>query len=197
MKLRLFITLVILLAASTDAFGRRQETLIHGRVDHGGYGSFGSKFTTVNDKAEVLLGARGGWILDHTFSLGLAGYGLLTPVSTHYPVSGRPMRLEFGYIGVELAWIINSDRLIHYEVSTLIGHGGIHYYGTHGDDDPRDDGFFVVEPGARVVLNIWTFCRASAGVSYRWVDAVDFEEALSDSQLSGPAISLMLNFGQF
>jgi hypothetical protein len=189
--------ILVVFTLAPSVFARRQETLIRGRVHHGYFGGAVSKFTTVNDNFEVLLGGRGGWIIDRTFSIGLAGYGLVTRVRDDYELDGRPIRVEFGYGGVELAYILNSDRLIHYEFSTLIGGGAMHYFGTHGEEEPQDDGFFVLEPGASVVLNITTFSRAALGVSYRWVSAVDFEEALSSSEMCGPAVSLMMNFGAF
>jgi hypothetical protein len=197
MQLRLMTAILVALILAPSAFAGRQETLIKGRVRHGYFGGAVSKFTTVNDKFELLLGGRGGWIIDRTFSIGLAGYWLVSRVRDDYELDGRSIRVDFGYGGVEFAYIANSNRLIHYEFSTLIGGGAMHYFGVHGDEEPQDDGFFVLEPGAAVVLNITTFCRASAGVSYRWVSAVDFEEALSSREMSGPALSLMLNFGVF
>jgi len=198
MKLKLIVTLAVLLTLSTTAFGRRQETLIHGHIDHGYFGGAVSKFTTVNGDFELLLGGRGGWILDRTFSIGLAGYWLASRVRDYNELNGRLTRVDFGYGGIELSYIYNSNRLKHYEFSALIGGGAIHYFGTHGgNNEPRDDGFFVFEPAAAAVLNITHFCRASFGVSYRWVSAVDHEEILSNSELSGPAASLMLNFGSF
>jgi hypothetical protein len=197
MQLRLMTAVLTALVLAPSVFARRQETLIRGRVDHGYFGGMVAKFTTVNDKMEVMLGGRGGWIIDHTFSLGLAGYGLVTTVRDDFELDGRPIRVDFGYGGVELAYIGNSDRLIHYEFTTLIGGGAMHYFGTHGEEEPQDDGFFVLEPGASAVLNITTFCRATVGVSYRWVSAVDFEEALSSREMSGPSVSLGMNFGVF
>ena len=190
MQLRLMTAILVVLIFAPSAFAGRQETLIRGRIQHGYFGGVVSKFTTVNDNFELLLGGRGGWIIDRTFSIGLAGYGLVSRVADEYEPVSRPVRIDFGYGGVEFAYIANSNRLIHYEVSTLIG-GGVIHYAIHGDEELQDDGFVVLEPGAAVVLNITTFCRASAGVSYRWVSAVDFEEPLSSREMSGPAMSLM------
>lgn len=199
MKLKLTVILIILLTLSTTAFGRRQETLIYGHIDHGYFGGAVSKFTTVNGDFELLLGGRGAWIIDRTFSIGLAGYGLISRAQDYNELNDRLTRVDFAYGGVELSYIHNSNRLIHYEFSALIGGGAIHYAARgYGEDiAPDDDGFVVLEPGAAAVLNITPFCRASLGLSYRLVSAVDHEEILSNSELSGPAASLMLNFGSF
>jgi len=49
-----------------------------GKVDHGGYGAFTVGYTQIDGKDAILSGGRGGWLIDHHFTNGLAGYGFLT-----------------------------------------------------------------------------------------------------------------------
>ena len=167
-------------------------------VDHGGFGGPVVKFTRINGEAGVLTGGRGGWIIDHRFVLGGGGYGLANNIEAEGAVPPG-QDLEMGYGGGMIEYIIASDRLLHFSVECLIGAGGVttsisgeYSQGTSGDDDA----FFVVEPGANVMLNITRFFRFGAGVSYRYIQGVHFNE-IDAGDLSGAAAVLTFKFGAF
>ena len=61
----------------------QEETLISGQLEYGGYGGPVVKFTTINNDWEVMVGGRGGWIINHSFVLGGGGYGLVTDVEAY------------------------------------------------------------------------------------------------------------------
>jgi hypothetical protein len=56
-----------------------------GKIEHGGWGGFTLGYTRVAGKDAFLSGGRGGWLIDHHFTLGLAGYGFLTDVDFNDP----------------------------------------------------------------------------------------------------------------
>lgn len=191
----------IILMLSFSAYGQ-EETLISRDIESGGYGGLEVKFGEINGEWEVFVGGRGGWIINHQFVLGGAGYGMTTEGETR-PGSIVPYfneLFEMGYGGVLLAYINNSHRLIHLTVETLIGGGGISYYGDEGNDPFNDefdgDAFFIVEPGVNFELNISRRLRFAAGASYRITSGVEFQD-LKDGDITGPAINLMLKFGKF
>ncbi|UCE65959.1 MAG: hypothetical protein JSU85_14065 [Candidatus Zixiibacteriota bacterium] len=199
MKSLMIATIILIL--SFPAYGQ-EETLISGRIESGGYGGVEVKFGNINGEWEVLVGGRGGWIINHEFVLGGAGYGLATRGETN-PGSIIPYlneQFEMGYGGVLLAYIINSHKLIHLNIETLIGGGGIsHYYGRDDgifDTDFDDDAFFIIEPGVNFELNITKRLRFATGASYRITSGVEYLD-LEDSDITGPAINLMLKFGKF
>lgn len=191
--------------ASFPLLAQEQTLIGSSSIDHGGYGALVVKFTSVNDRLGVLVGGRGGWIIDHTFAIGGAGYGLVNrvpakgigPFGQHY--------LNFGYGGLDLEYIANSNSLVHYSLHTLIGAGMVGYRSadwedvswTHGDGwDARQDRFFVIEPGANIDVNVTTWFRASAGASYRFIGGVG-SDASTGKDLSGPSGMLTLRFGSF
>jgi hypothetical protein len=200
MLTKLFIPVTILLF-SMSAYGQ-EETLISGKIESGGYGGLEVKFGEINGEWEVLVGGRGGWIINHQFVLGGAGYGL----ATHGDVSRGPIypglfdRFEMGYGGVLLAYIANSNKLIHLNIEALIGGGGISQYNV--DDvypyyDQLDtDAFFIFEPGVNFELNISKRLRFATGASYRITGGVEYLD-LENGDISGPSINLMLKFGKF
>ena len=183
----------------TQVFGQEKTLLDDGEVSHGGYGGPVIKFSQVNDKFSVFFGGRGGWIINHTFVIGGAGYGLVNSIDGNETIFGSTRHLDFGYGGLELGYINNSDDLIHFSVYTLIGGGSVR---SRIDDDlfpDYDDNhnrFFVLEPSVNVVLNLTTFMRVAVVGSYRYVN-IDDAQNLTASDLSGPSVGLTLKFGKF
>ncbi|KPK00771.1 MAG: hypothetical protein AMS20_14985 [Gemmatimonas sp. SG8_28] len=167
----------------------QEQTLVSGGLESGGFGAPVVRFSQVNGQFAVLAGGRGGWIINHTFVIGAAGYGVATDVQ----VAGNPNRrgLEFGYGGVDLEVVIGSDALIHATAQALIGGGAfvLNYGGP-------TDGVFVFEPGLNVDLNVTPFMRLGLGGGYRWVTDVDLI-GFSDSDFSSFFGSVVLKFGSF
>ena len=150
----------------------QEQALISGDVEHGGFDSPSVKITNINGENAVLVGGRGGWIVNHKFVLGAAGYGLASNI---YPKGSDTIRryMEMGYAGLDLEYITYSDHLVHLSLELLIGGGGIRYK----EDDDFDfgkpsDAFFILEPGINVNLNVTQFFRISCGASYRHISGL-------------------------
>lgn len=195
------IAAAIILMLSFSAYGQ-EETLFSGDIESGGYGGVEVKFGEINGEWEVFVGGRGGWIVNHQFVLGGAGYGMATEGETR-PGSITPYfneLFEMGYGGVLLAYINNSHKLIHLTIETLIGAGGISHYNDEGNNPFNDefdgDAFFIIEPGVNFELNITRMVRFAAGASYRITSGVEYLD-LEDGDITGPAINLMLKLGKF
>jgi hypothetical protein len=176
------------------------EVLISGHVDHGGYGGPEMRFTTVRGEGAVLLGGRGGWIIDHTFVIGGAGYGLVNRIAapdSAQPASGR-YDLNFGYGGVFIEGIILPRNLWHLSVASLFGGGGVGYmdHDLHDAQTHATAAVFVWEPSATFEFNVVKFLRIDLGASYRLVRGVDLA-GLRNADLSGFSGMLAFKFGRF
>ncbi len=173
-------------------------------IEHGGYGAFVTKVTSINGEGAVLMGGRGGWIINHVFAIGGGGYGLINNVHTRTvgPLGERFVNL--GYGGLDFEVIVNSDELVHFSVHSLIGAGSVGFrndwsngWNSNGNNyDHHTDGFFVAEPGINVDLNVTPWFRASAGASYRYITGVT-SGAAKNADLSGPSAMLSFRFGKF
>ncbi len=197
MKRYLLIAVIVLVTAVP--LRAQEETLISGDLESGGFGGPVLKIGPMKGTTGVLVGGRGGWIINHTFILGGGGYGLANNIRMTDPDGlNRTMYLEFGYGGVELDYIGNSSDVIHYTVGALIGGGSLGYRNAQGGmwDSNKQDAVFVLEPNVNLELNVTKFFRINAGVNYRWVNDVQFV-GLSDKDLSGVAGSITLKFGAF
>ena len=201
---------VIVLSVLTFSISfAQEETLLSNRkVTHGGFGAPVVKYTEIKGEPGLLVGGRGGWIINHTFVIGGGGYGLVNDKEAnnylvYYPWGNKPY-LNFGYGGFELEYIIQSDNLMHFSVYTLVGAGGVSYRNSLWDNNEDgwnnwaspSDAFFVFEPAANFELNVIEFFRINAGVSYRFISGVNFDN-LKNSDLGGPSAVLSLKFGKF
>ncbi len=81
-----FIMVICLVAFPAFA---QEETLIKGDVESGGFGGPVVKMTSLNGQDGILVGGRGGWILNHSFIIGGGGYGLANNVRAKVPGSER------------------------------------------------------------------------------------------------------------
>jgi hypothetical protein len=204
MKMNMFFVVVLL--AVLPLYAQEETLLGDGEIAHGGYGGPEVKFTNINNQLGILVGGRGGWIINHTIVLGGAGYGLANAVDAKVMGPLAEPYLAFGYGGFTLEWIIKSDKLVHFSVNALFGGGGAGFRQDLDNDnsEDRDDACLVIEPGATVELNVTNFMRASFGASYRYVNGIESRyvdglkyDATSDESLSGPALSILLRFGKF
>ena len=191
------VALFCMRATSVLAQEYQQQTLIDRMIEHGGFGGPVVKFTEINEDFALLVGGRGGWIVDHTFIIGGGGYGL----SNEFKIEPDHLNWGMGYGGLELEYVYRSHELVHFSVQTLIGAGGVAYqdHGDWYDEDWNGDGFFVAEPGVNVLLNVIENFRIGLGASYRYIDGINEDETdfTSDSDLSGPSAVLTFKFGIF
>lgn len=177
----------------------QEETLIKGDIESGGFGGPVLKITGINGEAGILVGGRGGWIVNHSFIIGGGGYGLANNVKAKVPGPNGERYLNFGYGGVELEYISQPSRLIHFSYMTLIGGGGVSWRDENmraGTVNPESDSFFILEPEVNVTLNITPYFRLSAGVSYRYVSG-SHSAVSSNPDLSGPSGVITFRFGKF
>jgi hypothetical protein len=200
MNIRIVILALAFLPAAAHA--QEAETLIDGKVDHGGFGGPVVKFTSVLSEFGVLAGGRGGWIIDflpeHTLVLGGGGYGLANYIDVDRTTTGgEPLYLELGYGGFEMEYVNRTNELVHFTVQLLIGAGGVDYREKdEGDGIGQNDAFFALEPGVNLDLNVTHFFRIGGGVSYRYLRGVDLD-AIGDADVSGVAGQVTFKFGSF
>ncbi|MBM2841488.1 MAG: hypothetical protein HW412_2016, partial [Bacteroidetes bacterium] len=100
--------LFLVIVFSVSAFAQEQTLFDIKDVEHGGYGAFVVKFCSVNNEFGVLVGGRGGWIIDHTFAIGGAGYGLANNVHSRVAGPLGERCVNFGYGGLALEYILDS-----------------------------------------------------------------------------------------
>lgn len=208
-----FAAITILLAfLSISLFAEENhETLFgNGEVTWGGYGAPEAKFSTINGEFALFLGGRGGVIINNSFIIGIAGYGVVTSHKLDdYFISGLPdtnAYLRVGYGGLHLGYIINPHNIVHITTSLLIGGGGALYTRAYSQPEPdywdkhrftyESSPFMIVEPGIGAEVNITKFMRFEAGASYRIISFLDLPKT-TESDISGLTGYITFKFGKF
>ncbi|MBP1648151.1 MAG: hypothetical protein H6Q30_1596 [Bacteroidetes bacterium] len=193
-------TIFILLTALGATVFAQEETLLTSDHETGGFGGPVAKFTRINGQNALMLGGRGGWIVDHSFVIGGGAYGVATEVdaaSNILPEQG-PLNIDFSCFGLEVEYIFRPDSLVHLSLYALVGGGAVRFVKDRAQDTQVDetDLAFVFEPTANAELNLTTWCRIMAGVSYRIVAGVT-QIGLTNRDFTGPSASLTVKFGSF
>jgi hypothetical protein len=202
--MRYLAVIFMLFALAANVAAQGEQTIFNGEVKSGGFGGPVVKFTSINDQSAVMVGGRGGWVINHSFVIGGGGYGEVTKINAPAGVMSeeRPLDLKLGYGGLDLEYIVHPNSLAHFSAYTFIGCGTARYVDdagavTESDENASEsDLVFVLEPALNAELNVTSWFHLSAGVSYRLVNGVDLE-GLKNSDLSGMAATLTLKFGTF
>jgi hypothetical protein len=167
-------------------------------------------YTIIDKKGACLAGLSGGIIINHNFSIGLAGIGILT--NNNLKFSGindtADVYLYGGYGGLILEYRINPTQPVNIAFPLLIGGGGAAYstwgpshWNNSGPDAQNDnlynwDSYFVIEPGVTVGINFLKFMRLDAGITYRLVQGLSLPET-ETNMMNGFNAKLSLKFGRF
>ena len=171
----------------------------------GGYGGLTFAGSRMLGQQAALAGGRGGVVLGHHVTIGLAGYGeaLDLDVPNNMGHEGTTF-LGMGYGGLLLEYIVMPRQVVHFSGEVLIGGGGFGFGdvtqtqdGAEPDVQFRDEGrgFGVIEPGLNVGVNVTRWMRILGGASYRFV--TDFNDfGVEDEDLEGMSYRLSLLFGR-
>ena len=203
--------------ASAQSDSLKMHTLFgsgHDRAN-GGWGAPSAHYTRIMDQDAMLVGVRGGWLIDHSVTLGIATFGLVTNVPNaaydeHLLERGVPLystsQFRMGYGGLLIEPIIAHRSAVHVTLPIIIGAGGCVYQiysgwpGPHGHPDQWDTGdsqaFFVFEPGVELELSLIRLVRVGLGVSYRYTSDLDMPSTPKDA-LRGMNAGVTIKIGSF
>ncbi len=175
--------------------GRKSKVSIFGAVD--------LKVGKWNDKTNLLVGGHAGVLLDNKFTLALAGYGITTRSEFQGLNSNENVYLSGGYGGLYLGYAVLSREVVHVNFPLLIGGGGIDIiedqdgiFNNGFGSINESSGFFIVEPGIELELNITRFFKLAIGGTYRFIEGANLEE-LDESELNGFSTHITFKLGKF
>jgi hypothetical protein len=201
-----------LIALMSLAFGQKtdsepeMQTLFGSKELHfGGFGGPRVAYSQFNSKDIWLVGGLGAAVVNHSFFFGGGGYGIVNSPYFANVDSNAGGYLEGGYGGFMLGAIIKPNKMVHLSIPVLIGGGSLMYsdiplansqnsnMNLHIIDQSQ---FFVIEPSIELELNVISFMRIAAGVSYRYASGLSLIDTPNNSfnSFSG---SLTLKFGRF
>ncbi|RPH98046.1 MAG: hypothetical protein EHM72_13125, partial [Calditrichaeota bacterium] len=134
-----------------------EKTLLSTPIVHGAYAAPVLKFSQVGAPKEgsLIVGAQGGWVINHQWVVGLGIYGLSTAIKAPEIREIAGLIMTFNYGGLFLSYIHHSHKMIHWEITAVGGVGELNYR----DEEywakyENGDNFAVVEVGVNGVLNL-------------------------------------------
>ena len=179
---------------------------------NGGYGGLMVNYTQIADRDAITMGAKGGWVINHSFTLGMGGYGFISEPQ-HDNTLGKDYEFAGGYGGLLLEPIIGGKKPIHVSIPILIGAGGIAYTTSYVNDNSYrydetyedSDAFFVIEPGVELEFNVVKFMRFALNCSYRYTSDITLKYTSqpnspnigSEDLLRGWNYGVVFKFGKF
>ena len=213
-QLSIFLVLIItaLYAGAQDDYRNDEvETIFSKGRSNGGYGAFSIGYSQIDGRDALVTGARGAFIFDHSFAIGLGGYGFVNNLDyDHYNYDNPEDRfmLAGGYGGIFIEPILGGTKPVHLSFPILVGMGSIALvendgWDWHWHDDRYDhwheydhDLFFVLEPAVELEFNVVRFFRASAYASYRFTSDIELYDTENDV-LKGFNFGMTFKFGKF
>ncbi len=204
LSLLIFLGLGFLLAsAQDDNENENISTIFSKSRSNGGYGAISFSYTQIDGKDAFLMGARGSWIIDHSFAIGLGGCGFVNDVNYHGWMDNElNNNLAGGYGGIYLEPIIAPRLPVHISIPMLFGIGGISRIDDQQNwdnwiyDDSQHDVFLVFEPAVELEFNLTRHMRLAGSVGYRFTSKVEMTDTNPDI-LEGTSIGLVMKFGKF
>jgi len=192
---KIFVLLFVLFFSLT--LHAQEETLISGEMDHGGFGGFGFRVTSINGQTVVLSGGGGAWLINSKFFIGGSGYSNMSDdVKAPVMVESEQVFMNINYGGLYFGYVFNPDKLYHVTIDALIGHGNINYSQRNSDVDWKSDNFYFIEPSVNLELNVVRWFRIGIGASYRLVNDIEIQN-LQNNDINGFSAGVSFKFGKF
>jgi len=192
-----------LTSAQDDKQDRQISTILSKSRSNGGYGALTFSYTQIDGKDAFLMGARGSWIIDHSFAIGLGGCGFINDVNYHNWLNNDlNNNLAGGYGGIYLEPIIGPRLPVHISIPVLLGVGGISNIDDHRNwdnwvfNDSQSDFFLVFEPAVEIEFNMTRHLRLAGTIGYRFTSKIEIQNANPDI-LEGTNIGIVMKFGKF
>lgn len=197
--------------AQDDYRNDEVQTIFSKRKSNGGYGAFSMGYSQIGGRDALVTGARGAFIFDHSFAIGLGGYGFVNNLdynNYHNINPDEKFMLAGGYGGIFIEPILAGKKPVHLSFPILLGMGGMALVENYGwgwdwDIDPYHTGheydhdlFFVVEPAVELEFNLARFFRTALYASYRFTSKIELHETESDV-LNGFNFGATFKFGKF
>lgn len=171
-----------------------QETLF-GDPSFTSFASPVVELTSFGGETALLAGGDGGWVLEESVGLGVGLRLLATPrAGTELTTaSGGAPGLLLGWVAPFAEWTHRPSRMAHVSLRLAAGFGGATYVSDAPEADDLEDGFWIVEPGVRLDVNLTPSLALGVGPGWRFVDGVELPGL--DDDLGGPTLAVGLRWG--
>lgn len=171
LKIIILLATLMTLAAQLNAQdAERVETLFNSDTKLGFQWSPAVKFNSIQGDIGSLLEVNGGVLINNSTMVGLTG-----GINFGHP------RVNYGYFGLMARYAYNPSKLVHFSGQAIIAYGATKDYEQEKSSlfdnfwNIYGTGFYMIEPGVNLEINLRERTRFVTGVSYRFVTGLDKE----------------------
>ena len=195
------------LALSVFGFSQEIKTVFKSDTNtYGGYGGPLIKMSHINNDWGLIIGGKGGVVINRKLAFGGIGEALITNNDFFGDnLNGdehSPLNLTYAAGGVFLEYIFNLESPVHISIPINLMAGGIAITDNTCISDNKCDtevessGSFIIEPGVNLEFNLSKHFISAINISYRQVFGSSLVN-LKNEDLSGVSMGIILKFGDF
>jgi hypothetical protein len=164
------------------------------------YGGPLINFTQVDKNWGLMIGGKGGILINKKFSSGGIGMGMVkNPVYNEDRISDEtstPLEVSLGAGGMFLEYFLNFNIPVSLSIPINIMAGGVSLKDKFKDKEIESSSIFILEPGINMELKVSKHFIPTINVSYRQVYGSSLTY-LDNHDISGINIGLILRVGNF
>ncbi len=157
------------------------------------------KYTKLIDQSALVIGVRGGWIINKSIVLGAGYYALTSNIKTPYfdTQNNQTVMMNLNYGGLEFEYLFVRDTKFNLSVDMLFAGGGTEFYVRDNSKKYSNTNLLVWEPQINFEIELYSWLHADAGISYRMIwDNYDIYNVTKDD-LRGMNVSLTFKIGKY
>jgi hypothetical protein len=165
-------------------------------------GAFGApviKYTRLAGQPALIVGGKGGWIINKRIVLGAGYYALTSNVNSNFtdPESNKNLLLDLNYGGLELEYLLLYESRYNVTIGMLLGSGGLNFHIQDVNKKFSNRNLLVWEPQLNFEAELFQWLHADAGISYRMISAYTELYNISADDLQGINVLLTFKFGGY
>ena len=181
-----YLILFVLISCSFQTFAQDRETILDGEMEISFFGGLNLNFANVMQNITGLIGGQGGILVNDAIYIGGSLGSSITEIGGGYS--------SYRYVGLLFGSFVKPKDAIHYFADVGLYSGKVSSEGLGGIVSAATEKFSIIEPKAGVGINLNDNLKATAGLSFKLVGAIDNSD-ISKKDIGGVSISGSIIYG--
>lgn len=157
------------------------------------------EYTKLAGQSALIVGGKGGWIINKRIVLGAGYYALTSNVSSDYidEENDQNLLLDFNYGGLEFEYLVLYESRYNLTINMLMAGGGLNFYLNNSSKRFSGRNLLLWEPRLNFELELYKWLHVDTGISYRFISSYTELYGITQKDLQGVNILLTLKFGEY
>ena len=176
----------VLITCTSQLYAQDRETILDGDMEISFFGALNLNFASVMQNIPGLIGGQGGILVNDAIYIAGSLGSSITEIGGGYS--------SYRYTGLLFGSFIKPKDAIHYFADVGLYSGKVSSEGLGGIVSAATEKFSIIEPKAGVGINLNDKLKATAGLSFKLVGAIDNSD-ISKKDIGGVSISGSIIYG--